>query len=91
MVRQVIIPGEHSLLIIQNGSLRIVKRRERAFKVTGLTRDCRAQFRLARSKPPAEQGLWYSIQRSETLIDMAQPVSSLTRSRPDETFQTPKE
>ena len=66
----------------QEWRLRIVKRRQRAFKITGLTWNVERSFAWLGEEPPTEQRLRVSIRISETMIDLAAIRLMLNRIAP---------
>src|SRR6202043_389840 len=73
----------------QGWQLRIVKRRQRAFKITGLTWIVERSFAWLGRNRRLSKDYEYRVQTSETMIDLASIRLMLNRIAPRETFQTP--
>ena len=75
----------------QGWQLRIVRRRQRAFKITGLTWIVERSFAWLGRNPRLSKDYEYRVQTLETMIDLAAIRLMLNRIAPgclDETFQT---
>jgi Transposase DDE domain len=73
----------------QGWQLRIVKRRQRAFKITGLTWIVERSFAWLGRNRRLSKDYEYRVQTSETMIDLASIRLMLNRIALRETFQTP--
>src|SRR5271157_4774642 len=75
----------------QGWQLRIVKRRQRAFKITGLTWIVERSFAWLGRNRRLSKDYEYRVQTAETMIDLAAIRIMLTGSPLYETFQTPSQ
>ena len=92
-IRTVIADGHESRKLArtlkqnQGWQLRIVKRRQRTFKITGLTWIVERSFAWLGKNRRLSKDYEYPVQTSETMIDLAS--IRLMLNPPHETFQTP--
>jgi putative transposase len=77
-------------ILHENGwKLQIVKRRQRAFKTTGLTWIVERSLLVARPQSRFSKDYEYAVQTSETMLDIASIRIMLNRFAPAWTFETP--